>query len=101
MPSPSLVRARRTAAAFAVAVAMAACGGDEAVTTAAGSADASATASTDAGPQAAADANIELLQAADDVRDIEVLDVGDGSISTLRAAVDGDRPVLLWFFSPH
>lgn len=50
-------------------------------------------------------ANAELnqpnLQSADNVLDIETLAVGDGSIQTLRNVVDGDRPVLLWFFSPH
>lgn len=59
---------------------------------------------TDAGapsPQAAADANLPLLQAADDARDHEILDVTDGSISSLRDAVDGDRPVLIWFWAPH
>ena len=37
----------------------------------------------------------------DDVRDIEVLSVDDGSVSSLRDAVTGDRPVLLWFWAPH
>ena len=45
--------------------------------------------------------NIDDLASSDNVLDIEVLDVADGAISTLRAAVDGDRPVLLWFYSPH
>ena len=49
----------------------------------------------------AAAANIDGLQRANNVLDIEVLDVADGSVSTLRSAVDGDRPVLLWFFAPH
>jgi len=35
------------------------------------------------------------------VFDFEVLAVGDGSIQTLSDVVVGDRPVLLWFFSPH
>ena len=36
-----------------------------------------------------------------DVSDIEVLSVDDGSVSSLRDAVTGDRPVLLWFWAPH
>lgn len=51
--------------------------------------------------EAAAAENLPLLQPADTVVDFEVLDVADGSISTLNQAVVGDRPVLLWFFSPH
>ena len=46
-------------------------------------------------------ANIGNLQASDNVLDIETLNVADGSVSTLRQAIDGDRPVLLWFYSPH
>lgn len=45
--------------------------------------------------------NLRPAQPADNVLDMEVLAVGDGSIQTLRDVVDGDRPVLLWFFSPH
>ncbi len=49
----------------------------------------------------AAATNIDELQSSDNVLDIEVLDVADGAISSLRQAVDGDRPVLLWFYAPH
>lgn len=49
----------------------------------------------------AAAANIDDLAQSDNALDIEVLDVADGSVSTLRQAVDGDRPVLVWFYSPH
>lgn len=45
--------------------------------------------------------NLAPAQNEDNALDIEVLAVGDGSIQTLRNVVDGDRPVLLWFFSPH
>ena len=41
------------------------------------------------------------LATSDDVSDIEVLSVDDGSVSSLRDAVAGDRPVLLWFWAPH
>ncbi len=50
---------------------------------------------------AAADDNAALLRSSDDPRFVEVLDVGDGSITTLDNAVAGDRPVLLWFWAPH
>jgi len=45
--------------------------------------------------------NLTPAENATNVLDIEVLAVGDGSIQTLRDVVVGDRPVLLWFFSPH
>ncbi len=58
------------------------------------------------GPQAdaaaAAAVNIPTLNStAATVFDIEVLDVADGGVTTLNEVVDGDRPVLLWFWSPH
>lgn len=49
----------------------------------------------------AAEANIDQLQTSSDVRDIQVLDVADGSITSLRESTTGDRPVLLWFWAPH
>lgn len=49
----------------------------------------------------AAAANMDSLDQTGSVIDAEILDVSDGSISTLRGAVDGDRPVLLWFWAPH
>ncbi|MEM9465371.1 MAG: hypothetical protein AAGA90_08345 [Actinomycetota bacterium] len=58
------------------------------------------TAEANAAGEAAAQ-NIDDLQQSDNVLDIEVLDVASGSASTLRDAVDGDRPVLLWFYAPH
>ena len=45
--------------------------------------------------------NAEQLNEASDVRDFQVLSVHDGSITSLRETVDGDRPVLLWFWAPH
>ncbi|MGI9606274.1 MAG: hypothetical protein ACR2P0_09075 [Acidimicrobiales bacterium] len=56
---------------------------------------------TNGSPAENAEANTANLQSADDARDIEVLTVADGSISSLRDAVDGDRPVLVWFWAPH
>ncbi len=59
-----------------------------------------------ASPQAAsaataAQTNMELLSGGTTAFDYEVLNVHDGSISTVEEVVDGDRAVLLWFFSPH
>lgn len=51
--------------------------------------------------EAAANQNIGSLQSAEDVLDIQVLSVHDGAVSSLREAVTGDRPVLLWFYAPH
>ncbi len=48
-----------------------------------------------------AEVNQPNLASSNNVLDIETLAVADGSIQTLRNVVDGDRPVLLWFFSPH
>ena len=48
-----------------------------------------------------AEVNQPNLASSTNVLDIETLAVADGSIQTLRDVVDGDRPVLLWFFSPH
>jgi len=50
---------------------------------------------------AAAATNSDSLAVSEDVRLTEVLDVDDGSVQTLRTAVEGDRPVLLWFWAPH
>jgi len=58
------------------------------------------TAEANAAGEAAA-ANIDDLSAAESVFDYEVLDVSSGAISNVRTAVTGDRPVLLWFYSPH
>ncbi len=50
---------------------------------------------------AAATTNSDALSVNEDVRLTEVLDVSDGSVQTLRTVVDGDRPVLIWFWAPH
>lgn len=49
----------------------------------------------------AASANIDDLAQSESGADIELLNVADGSVSTLRNAIAGDRPVLLWFWAPH
>ena len=86
----------------ACAIALAACGGGaDSVSSGNAAAPDAAESGAVSEAEAAAAANLPLLQPADQVVDFEVLDVADGSISSLRAQVTGDRPVLLWFFSPH
>lgn len=91
-----------TAALMACGLLLAACGGGETSTANAEPDDASSAAdSGEASPEDTAEKNLPNLQSADDARDIELLSVSDGSVATLRDAVDGDRPVLLWFWAPH
>ncbi len=49
----------------------------------------------------AAEANIDGLRADGDVRLTQLLNVADGTPASISDAVDGDRPVLLWFWAPH
>ncbi len=97
---------RVTALAVVVSLGLAGCGGEtstEAGVDSAGAADAPE--SSDVGEssdaEAVAEANQPLLEPGETVLEHQVLDVADGSIATLGEAIDGDRPVLLWFFSPH
>ncbi len=95
---------RAAALAVAAALGLAACGGEtstEAGVESAGSSSDGADAVGSSDPEAVAEANLPLLEEGETVLDHQVLDVADGSISTLGDVVDGDRPVLLWFFSPH
>ncbi len=91
MPRPLPLRRGLTVAVLGVGLLASACGSE-------GSAP--DTPAANAAGAAAAE-NIDQLESADNVLDVEVLDVADGAISSLRAAVDGDRPVLLWFYAPH
>ena len=50
---------------------------------------------------AAANEAQDQLVANDDVRLTELLDVRTGKVATLKSSVDGDRPILLWFYAPH
>ena len=85
-------------AAGALAIGLSACGGGgESVSSSATPAEVQEANSA----EAAAAQNLPLLQPSDQLVDFEVLNVSDGSISTLQEEVAGDRPVLLWFFSPH
>ena len=48
------------------------------------------------------DSNMATINSSGEtVFDIEVLSVADGGITTLNDVIDGDKPVLLWFWSPH
>lgn len=96
---PMSARRRLGLGLSALSLGLAACGGGGAPLA---TGDAAPAAAAEADPALAAAAeNLPLLQPANQVVDFEVLDVSDGSIATLRDAVAGDRPVLLWFFSPH
>jgi len=90
-PSRRPIRRRFAASVAAASLLLAACGSGTAVpdTPAAQAAN------------AAASANIDDLAQSDNALDIEVLNVADGAVSTLRTAVSGDRPVLVWFWAPH
>jgi hypothetical protein len=87
------------AAVFALT--LAACGGSNQETASTGGVDEVTSSSTGINAKDVAEANIPGLQTSDDPLDVEVLSVADGSVSSLRAAVTGDRPVLLWFWAPH
>jgi len=87
-----------TAPVFALV--LAACGGSSALESA-DRGDDEAVQSTARSIEDTAAANTPLLQTADDPIDVEVLSVSDGSVASLREAVDGDRPVLVWFYAPH
>ena len=65
---------------------------------------ASGDAETDAGPtdgNGSGGDDEEPPPPVNDYSTVEVLDVSDGSTTTLRGAVTGDRPVLVWFYAPH
>jgi hypothetical protein len=100
------LRARRRALTLAGVLLLTACGaGNSAATDTTPGGDGAAAdhlePAADVSPAEAAERNTPLLSTPDDVRDVEVLSVADGSITTLRAAIDRDRPVLLWFWAPH
>ena len=92
-------RAQVLAVAFALT--LAACGGSAQETTATDGVDDVTDSSVSVSAEEVAEANIPGLQTSDDPLDVEVLSVADGSVSSLRTAVTGDRPVLLWFWAPH
>lgn len=84
------IRRRFAASAAGLGLLLAACGGSSVPN------DPAAQAANEA-----ASANIDALAQSDNALDIEVLNVADGSVSTLRQSVTGDRPVLVWFYAPH
>jgi parvulin-like peptidyl-prolyl isomerase len=77
----------------------AACGGSSSGSTAAADDPAAAQAAAEAAT--AAEVSQGSLQSADEYHAVEVLDVADGSVTTLAGAITGDRPVLVWFYAPH
>jgi hypothetical protein len=95
--------ARSIRVLFALSLFAVACGGTPDVESTAENGTAAAGEAPAAAPtvEETAAANEDLLQLADDARDVEVLNVHDGSIASLRNAVTGDRPVLIWFWAPH
>lgn len=50
---------------------------------------------------AAAEQNEVQLKLTDDLAQTELLDGESGQITTLGEVVTGDRPVLLWYWSPN
>lgn len=91
------MRSRLISGAIGAGLVLSACGAGGIETSTATPAEAAANA--DAAVQA--DANIDNLESTGDVRTTEVLNLSDGSKSTLEQAVTGDRPVLLWYWAPH
>ena len=77
-----------------------ACGGSESVNTASADDDGSG-GSASQSIRETAEANQALLEPSQDITAFEVLNVRDGGISSLGEVVTGDRPVLIWFWSPH
>jgi len=50
---------------------------------------------------AAASTNEAQLQLSDQVDTTQLLNTANGEITDLSSVVDGDRPVLLWYWAPH
>ena len=84
------MRVRLVACAVMVALAAAACGADDAATTAE-----PASTGTDA---AASDA---AGRVAGDVPDLDMVSVHSGEAVNLQSLVSGETPLLLWFWAPH
>ena len=108
------LRAPSAAAAVAITLFAGACGGAESTTTGPGEPPSSDPVENSGGSSVipagqvdpvtaatAAGANIDGLRADDDVRLTQLLNVADGAPASISDAVDGDRPVLLWFWAPH
>lgn len=53
------------------------------------------------GPVEQGEANLASLTLGETPFDTEVLNVADGSVTTIESLVDGERPVLVWFWAPH
>ncbi len=89
------------AGALAAGLLLSACGGGGETTSTGATPDAGTETSSGASPADLAEENAQSLQSTDDGRTSEVLNIADGSITSLQEAVTGDRPVLLWFWAPH
>ena len=85
------MRSMRVLVALGASLVLAACGGGPGEPP-----SAEAEAAVDA-----AESVEDALAQTDDPFTTEVLNVADGSPTTVEAAVSGDRPVLLWFYAPH
>ena len=97
-------RSPLAAGALTAGLILSACGGGgEATTTAqpAAAEGGSGEAASSGSASEQASANSGALQSTDDARTTEILNIADGSITSLQQAVTGDRPVLLWFWAPH
>ena len=88
------------ASAILLSIGVAACGGGE-TSTAAADPDSVAGTETAQSPEDVAEQNLPNLQSADDARDIEMLAVSDGSVATLREAVDGGLDVQVWYLHAY
>ena len=84
------MRIRLLMGAAIVALAAAACGSDDDATVG----DPAST-GTDAAASGAS------ASAAGDVPDVDMINVHNGEIVNLQSLVDGETPLLLWFWAPH
>lgn len=81
------IRLGVVAVAGVVASAVVACGSDDAATVAA--------------PAPAAGGDVPGSSTAGDVPAAEMIDVRTGAAVNLQSVVDGETPLLLWFWVPH
>ena len=84
------MRARLLVCASIVALVAAACGADDATTTAEPASTGTDVAASDA-----------AASAAGDVPDLNMTNVYTGETVNLQSVANGQTPVLLWFWAPH
>ena len=92
----------------AVALAVAACGGDDPEVGVDAGATTEAPAASDTSAAPVDDADTDPTEAPDDnapdasfLPDIEVVDVASGDTVALRSVASANQPTLLWFWAPH